>query len=269
MERRQSAYTIVPIGRRPGRHHLRLNSILKELNDDSVAVLQYEGNYCQYDWAAISANPDGYGTVSASEITADYGSPIEFYGRTVSIGGEYVSAKPADADAQYTYEFESWTVNGDLTGDTSLVANFTRAVNEYTVTVTKSGASYGTVSKSSFTVPYGTAVSADGNVLTVGQEQCVAEAKAPTAKYVYSFKGWTIPSDTVAGDMTVKASFARSIAYHTVTFKASPDGYGSVVGDSLSARYGTAIEIDGSNLRIGDGIAVAVPAESDAQYTYS
>ena len=59
VERRQSAYTIVPIGRRPGRHHLRLNSILKELNDDSVAVLQYEGNYCQYDWAAISANPDG------------------------------------------------------------------------------------------------------------------------------------------------------------------------------------------------------------------
>ena len=59
VERRQSAFTIVPIGRRPGRHHLRLNSILKELNDDSVAVLQYEGNYCQYDWAAISANPDG------------------------------------------------------------------------------------------------------------------------------------------------------------------------------------------------------------------
>ena len=59
VERRQTAFTVVPIGRRPGRHHLRLNSILKELNEDSVAVLQYEGNYCQYDWAAISANPDG------------------------------------------------------------------------------------------------------------------------------------------------------------------------------------------------------------------
>ena len=55
----QPQCTIVRIGKRPGRHHLRLNRILKELHKGDRVVLEFEGNYCDYDWAAISANPDG------------------------------------------------------------------------------------------------------------------------------------------------------------------------------------------------------------------
>ncbi len=54
----QPSFTIVRIGRQPGRHHLRLNRILKELKEDKLFVLEYEGNYCDYDWAAISAYPN-------------------------------------------------------------------------------------------------------------------------------------------------------------------------------------------------------------------
>jgi hypothetical protein len=51
--------TIVRIGTRPGRHHLRINHIVKNLKEDSLVVLAYDGNYCDYDWAAISSHPDG------------------------------------------------------------------------------------------------------------------------------------------------------------------------------------------------------------------
>ncbi|MBR4504819.1 MAG: leucine-rich repeat protein, partial [Candidatus Methanomethylophilaceae archaeon] len=174
----------------------------------------------------FAAQPKGYGSVSLTELTVRYGTAIEADGSSLAIGDTTVTATPAESDAQYVYRFVGWefpesgaaaaVIRGaptyTVTGDTAVIASFGADAREYTVTVTKSGASYGTVSKSSFTVPYGAKVSADGNVLTVGQEQCMAEAKAPTAKYVYSFKGWTIPSDTVAGDMTVKAGFARKAA---------------------------------------------------------
>ncbi len=50
----------------------------------------------------------------------------------------------------------------------AVTANFTRATNDYTVTITVNDANYGSVSQSSVTVPYGTAVSTADNVLTIG-----------------------------------------------------------------------------------------------------
>lgn len=50
----------------------------------------------------------------------------------------------------------------------TITANFTRTVNEYTVTVTVNDPAYGSVSQASVTVPYGTAMGTSQNVLTIG-----------------------------------------------------------------------------------------------------
>lgn len=60
----------------------------------------------------------------------------------------------------------------------------------------------GTVDVSSVTVDYGTEISSNDNVLTIGNNTITA-----TAESGYEFSGWgTLPA-TVTGDLTITATF--------------------------------------------------------------
>ena len=50
---------IVRIGGRKLRNKKSIERHLKGIKAGDRVVLQYVGNYCDYDWAAVSANPDG------------------------------------------------------------------------------------------------------------------------------------------------------------------------------------------------------------------
>ena len=50
---------IVRIGGRKLRNKKSIERHLKGIKAGDRVVLQYAGNYCDYDWAAVSANPDG------------------------------------------------------------------------------------------------------------------------------------------------------------------------------------------------------------------
>jgi hypothetical protein len=151
-----------------------------------------------------------------------------------------------------------------------ITANFDREVKEYTVTVVKNVSRYGSISKTSFTVAYGTPVSAEGNVLTVGDDQCFAKARAPLTGYTYGLKGWTIPSDTVTGDMTVKANFARYLRNYTVTVVADAKDCGMVSQTQFTVPYGTALTVQDDTLTLGKyGSSTATAFEDSARWTYS
>lgn len=51
---------IIAIGTHKGRHNRSLDRRLKGLREGDRVVLEYGGDYCKYNWAAIASNPDGY-----------------------------------------------------------------------------------------------------------------------------------------------------------------------------------------------------------------
>ena len=230
----------------------------------------------------VAAVPEGYGTVSQSTFEVEYGTSIVPDGNVLLIGGDQrCTATPADPDSNFRYRFVGWSFPAPSTkaaaasesgyivsGEATITAVFGSEPEYCTVTVVKNVDRYGTISRASFTVPYGTEVSADGNVLTVGDGKCVAKGRAPLPGYVYNFKSWTIPSSTVTSDMTVKANFVKSVSQYTVTFAADPKGYGSVDPVSVTVPYGSAVSADGGAITVGKFVAVALPAESDAENNY-
>ena len=55
----------------------------------------------------------------------------------------------------------------------------------------------------------------------------------------------------------------------TVTITASPSGYGSVSGSSITIPHGSSVSVSGSTLSYGSTSITATPASQTAQYTYS
>ncbi|MBR4504768.1 MAG: hypothetical protein IKP20_07350 [Candidatus Methanomethylophilaceae archaeon] len=223
----------------------------------------------------VIAQPEGYGSVSVGVFNGvPYGTALSTADNvfTVADMGDSV-ATPAPADAQYTYFFVNWTnVPAMVTGDTTVIANFDRSVNGYTVTVIAQPEGYGTVSVAKFeAVPYGTTLSSADNVFTVaGKGNSVATPTPADAQYTYSFIDWTIPTTTVTSDVTVIANFQRVVNEYTVTVIAQPAGYGTVSVDKFeNVPYGTALTAAGQTFTVaGKGNSVATPAPADDQYTY-
>ena len=127
--------------------------------------------------------------------------------------------------------------------NTTYTATWT--VNNYTVTVARNNTGYGTVSASSVTsVPYGSAITVNGNKFTVNGTTVTATPAAATAQYTYTFSGWTNAPGTVEGDMTVTANFTRTTNTYTILWK-SEDGSSTLETDA-SQEYGAATSFGGS-----------------------
>ena len=181
------------------------------------------------------ADPLEYGAVDESSISVTPGSSISISGSTITIDGITVTATPASDTAQYDYSFVGWydgstqLVGGEtVTGDMTITAHFSRSLNDYTVTATAS--SYGSVSPASVTQPYGSAISASGNVLTIGSQTITATPDAADAQYTYTFTGWSTFPSTLTEDTSVTANFDRTVNTYTITWSIS----GSTTSETLS-----------------------------------
>ena len=150
-----------------------------------------------------------------------------------------------DPTVQYTYTFKGWSPEiTKVTGDATYTAQFSRSVNEYTVTFAKEdGTEY-----SSSKYPYGT--KAEDIVLPD------APGKEASKEFTYTFAGWGEIKD-VTGDATYKASYTETTNKYTVTFR----NYNDEVISSAEYDYGT------------EASAIKVPTdftrEGNAQYTYT
>ena len=162
----------------------------------------------------FAKNEAGWGTLSATEITSvPYGTGITISGNQVTINGTTVTATAADATAQYTYGFGSWSKSPDnatVTGAMTITANFTRTTNTYTVTW-KNGES---VIETDEDVAYGTTPTYDGS----------APTKESTVSTVYTHNGWTPDVAAVTGDAVYTATFGESIRQYAVTISTPENG---------------------------------------------
>ncbi len=222
----------------------------------------------------ILRNYRSYGTVSTSSVTnVPYGTVLSTSSNTLNVNGTIVTATPASQTAQYSYSFSSWT-NGTatVTGNLTVTANFTRSTRTYTVIITENDISYGYVSTSIVSVPYGTVLSTSGNTLNVNGTRVIATPAARTAQYSYSFSSWTNGTATVTEHLIVTANFTRTLRTYTVTIHEYNASYGSVSPTVVEdVPYGTKIYRGSSitQLYVGETLVTATPNSSTAQYSYS
>lgn len=119
---------------------------------------------------------------------------------------------PADPTREH-YTFTGWNPTvWPITKNTTFSAVY--AIDTFTVNIWVNDPDYGDVSISSlWSVPYGTAISASDNVLTIGETTITA-----TASEWYQFSSWgTLPA-TVTENLTITASFEVAPVSYTLTF---------------------------------------------------
>ncbi len=144
------------------------------------------------------------------------------------------------ADAQYTYTFKGWDTDfSNIQADTVVTATYTATINKYTVTFKDWD---GTV-LSAQQVEYGKGATAPQN-----------PTRAADVQYSYSFKEWDKAFSNITGDLTVTATYTKTLNKYTVTFVNWDD---SVI-ITQQVEYGKG------------AVAPANPVrEGDAQYSYT
>ncbi|MBE5731744.1 MAG: hypothetical protein E7353_01805 [Clostridiales bacterium] len=174
---------------------------------------------------------------------------------TTLLYGSLIPAQTApkkDNDAQYTYSFKGWKVNGEdrywnfdsdkVTGNITLTPVFERTVNTYTVIFkNEDGSEYAKYEN----VAYGSAISLPS-----------APVKENTDSTIWAFAGWEGYEEgmTVSGNHTFVAMFSSTSASYEVSF---------VNGEQIIKKetlvYGTLITAPD-----------VIPTKAqDVQYTYS
>ena len=218
----------------------------------------------------VTIHVTDYGTVSTESMEVDYGTGIRYEENILYVGEQTVIATPYTSDAQYTYRFVEWMgISADtITDDMDITAQFSRTVNQYTVTIGVNS-DYGTVSPASVTVDYGPDIIVNGQNMTIGSTVVTATPYDDTIEYVYTFDRWVMESARVTSDMSVTAVFSRTIATYIIHITVVNPDYGTVSKDTIEADYGTPMRIDGNKLIIGSQNVVATPVTSTEEYDYS
>ena len=204
-----------------------------------VTITSNQTLYAQWDInyysVTISRNNTSYGTVSNSSVSIPYGTTYSVSGNTLTFSNATKVTASAIAVTGYTTTFSGWSsTSGTITGNVTINANFTRTVNNYSVTISRNNTSYGTVSNSSVSIPYGTTYSVSGNTLTFSNGTKVTASVTNATGYNTSISGWSLSSGTITGNATIMVNFARSAKTFTVTFNANG---GSVSTASKTVTY--------------------------------
>ena len=184
---------------------------------DSIVFLAAAAGYT----VSITANPAGYGTVSAASVTSvASGTSLSTSTNTLSVGATDVTASATSATAEYTYAFNNWTKSdgtalpSTVTADLSVYANFTRTANNYTLAWSSNGGSDLSGSYTSGSTAYGASITAPND---------------PTLSN-YTFDGWKTNNDgtgTTAGSTMPAAATTYYAAWkQTVTLTTGAQGEG-------------------------------------------
>ena len=230
--------------------------------DKETPVITYTVN--------ISANDSEFGDVSKTTVEGvSYGTSITVNGNIIKIGETEVIATPKTATVGYSYAFVDWTAKGSITGDTYIIANFSKTANKYNVKVSVNNQDFGSVNKTEIKdVPYGTPVNVRDNIIKIGNTEIIAKAKSDTDKFDYDFIGWTT-TENIAGETEIIANFSRTAVY-SVSIILNDSEYGAVSNTNLRRiPYGTAISVKDNVITIGDAEITATPIIKTPEFTYS
>ena len=218
-----------------------------------------------YYTVTIQSNDITMGTVSQSTVSVLYDTSYSANGTTLTIGSTEVFAYPSDPTEMYIYVLEEWNPSsGRITNNSTVIhANFGWVYHEYTVTISSNNSDYGYVSPLTVDVPYGSSISATGNVLSIGEATATAYVNDPTVAYTYVFTEWQYESSTVTRAMDITAVFDYVVNKYDVTIVADNPGYGTVSANTVNADYGSEIRVYGAIISIGGS---SVTAEANPRY---
>lgn len=139
---------------------------------------------------------DEDGTTELDEQTLDYWATPVYAGETPT----------KEATAQYTYTFSGWTPEiAEVTWDATYTATYSSEINQYTVSIASDETKW-TVDVSEVTADYGTAISAEANVLTIGSTTITATAESGCV-----FDSWGTLPETLTEDVTITATFTVAL----------------------------------------------------------
>ena len=212
----------------------------------------------------FAVNNSEYGSVNVNTLEYPIGTAVVVDGNTITIGETAITATPATSNAQYAYAFDGWLNASELVvvdNTITITANFTRTVNEYTVTF-EVNASYGSVDRSSVTVPYGTSIGVSGDTITIGDTVITASPNQNNIQYTFTFNKWMMYGESLSAtyiineavvdrDLTITPTFTSDTREYTITILVNNSTYGSVNTNSISVPYGSRFGLQGANtLRI-------------------
>ena len=242
-----------------------------EVQQNMTATAVFNRTVNQYIVTIVS-NDDGWGSVSPTSVTVDYGTNINAVNDVLNIGSTEVRATPSPTTAQYVYDFDSWSglpASNTVVEDITVTANFTQSDVDYEILITAGNG--GTVTQSRLVAPYGTPISVNGNQLNIGNASIYANPDNATAQYTYTFDEWTgVPvSGIVETNLSINAVFASTVNQYTVTISVNENAWGSVTESAVTVDYGTIIQTSGNTATIGITTVTANPTQSDVQYTYA
>ena len=141
-----------------------------------------------------------------------------------------------------------------------------------TVTLTTDQPDYGAVAPAQvLRVPYGTPITVSSNTLSINGTTVTATPRSNNVQYSYAFGSWNVANNTlVTDDMTVKATFTRTVNNYTVNIASNNDGYGYVLPTSIAnVPYGTSITVNDDQITVNGTTVTATPAASGQEWTYT
>lgn len=159
---------------------------------------------------------------------ADTGYVFDGYYDAESGGTKYYNAEGTSSHI-WDKDIKSYT----------LFAHWT-PVSHFDILIQSNNKEYGTVSAAAVSnVPYGTAIIASENVLTIGSTGVTAASSENTDKYRYSFKEWNgIPaSGTVTADMAITAVFERVAKKHTTSSSSLKPAFTGTWGNPVTGIW--------------------------------
>ncbi|MBQ8796325.1 MAG: hypothetical protein IJZ54_07875 [Clostridia bacterium] len=207
----------------------------------------------------VTPNKFAVSFVNGTEVLQSYSEVAP--GGTVT----YTGATPTKAaDAQYTYTFDGWQINGEgevytdpsdvtVNSNITFTAHYSTTTNQYTVTFNNED----DTKINDYTVDYGTVINTTG---------ISNPTKAGTAQYTYEFAGWVneegnvvdITTETVTGDITLTASFKEVTRKYAVTITSPTGGTITVTANEEEVTSGAEVEY---------GTKLAVEATANKFYT--
>jgi len=220
---------------------------LEEMEDYQYEGYTFTGNWlCNKDYEDVTSDM----TVTAEYSINKYKVMFFNYDGSKQIGEtqEIEYMKPAtapEAPVREGYTFTGWDDDSYTQVKDSLKIKATYAANKYLIVFRD----YNGRNILDYTLFYDAAVSAPVNV-----------ARAPTAEYTYTFKGWDPEVSVVKGDAIYTAVYDSAKVKYEVVFV---DEDGTQIGETQLVEYGAAAVAPKAPVREGYTFVRWVPAKFD------
>lgn len=191
----QSGQTVVAVTLNNTQYNVNITVAQTDRVEIQRGVTYTNENIKMYSW-------DRTGTLSVS--------PTTWNGCTFSVV-DYSEIESAALRCNGTPTSNGSTVLTLTIGSDTYITTVAVVDPTYTVTINTNNNSYGTVNVPVITgLASGTAITVNGNQITIGSTTVTATPAATTSEYYYTFVGWTNTSGTVTANRTITANFMQN-----------------------------------------------------------